>query len=356
MKGGAGLRRITLFSLPALLLPLIASAHEVYVLTPGEISTGVATQPFDMFAVALQDVSQFTFWAFIAALTVFIVFFVSIIRPLERALDPVFARMRPYAPAVARATVGIGFICASYFQASFGPELPLAASYGPYAALVAVTLAVVGTLIVIGFWARAAALVALALYAVSTYLHGWYMLTYINYLGEFIVLLILGSHRASVHSMMGWREPLHRAFRRLAEKLKPLAFPILRVCFGISLLYASAYAKIFHNDLALQVASLPLAGHQYGLAHYLGFEPHFLVLGAAIIEIVIGLFFVLGIEIRFTSLFLLFWLSLSLYYFGEVVWPHIILIGIPIAFIMHGYDKYSLEGWLFKRGQREPIL
>jgi uncharacterized membrane protein YphA (DoxX/SURF4 family) len=135
-----------------------------------------------------------------------------------------------------------------------------------------------------------------------------------------------------------------------------LAFPILRVTFGIALIYASAYAKILHNNLALQVASLPLAGHPYSLAHYFGFEPQFLVLGAAIIELVIGLFFVLGIEIRFTSLFLLFWLSLSLWYFGETVWPHIILIGIPLAFILHGYDKYSVEGRLFKKRLREPVF
>jgi hypothetical protein len=81
-----------------------------------------------------------------------------------------------------------------------------------------------------------------------------------------------------------------------------------------------------------------------------------LVLGAALIELLIGTFYVLGIEIRWTSIFLLFWLSLSLWYFGEAVWPHIILIGIPIAFILHGYDRYSLEGWFFKKRRLEPVL
>ncbi len=80
------------------------------------------------------------------------------------------------------------------------------------------------------------------------------------------------------------------------------------------------------------------------------------MLGAAIIELLIGTFFILGIEIRFTALFVLFWLSLSLSYFGEAVWPHIVLIGIPVAFIFYGYDKYSLEGRFFKRRGREPVL
>jgi hypothetical protein len=47
---------------------------------------------------------------------------------------------------------------------------------------------------------------------------------------------------------------------------------------------------------------------------------------------------------------------LSLWYFQESVWPHIVLIGLPIAFFMHGYDKYSLEGYFLKKGRREPVL
>jgi len=113
---------------------------------------------------------------------------------------------------------------------------------------------------------------------------------------------------------------------------------------------------VLHNNLALQVASVPLAGHEYSLAYYFGFEPQFLVLGAAIIEILIGLFFIFGVAIRWNSIFLLFWLALSLWYFGESVWPHIVLIGLPLAFIMHGYDKYSLEGYFLKKGRREPVL
>ncbi len=339
-----------------LLLPVIVSAHEVYVLSGNSVVADINKPPFDMIAVTLQNMHQFLFWGFIAAVVVVGIFLISIIRPLERKLDPMLIRFKPYAPAVARITVGAGFIAASYFQAAFGPELPLAASFGSFAPLVSLMLAVIGTLLIIGFWARGAAVAALLLFGISAYLHGWYLLTYTNYLGEIIVLLLIGSHRLSVHSVMGWDERFHRYFHFFSDRLKHLAFPILRICFGVSLLYASLYAKVLHNNLALQVASLPLAGHQYPLAHYFGFEPHFLVLGAAIIEIIAGMFFVLGIEIRFTSLFLLFWLSLSLWYFGESVWPHIILIGIPVAFIMHGYDKYSLEGRFFKKGNREPVF
>jgi uncharacterized membrane protein YphA (DoxX/SURF4 family) len=343
----------------AFFAPLLTYAHEVYVLTPSEIHAAVNEPAFDMIAVLQADLAHFAFWAFIGILTVLAVFFISISRKLERVLNPLFDRLRPYAAPTARVTVGLSFLLAAFYQASYGPELPLGPAWGAYTGLVTVVLVVIGFLIIFGVYARFAAFVALLLFTAAVYRNGIYMLTYTNYLGEILVLLILGNHHGA-SSKQGKRErsgPLGRVLRSFPlSRLAPYSFALLRVCFGVSLFYASIYAKILHNNLALDVASMPLAGHMTTVAQVLGFEPHFLVLGAAIVEIVVALFFIFGIEIRFTSLFLLFWLSLSLVYFGEVVWPHLILIGIPIAFIMYGYDKYSIEGRFFKKGGWEPVL
>ena len=335
-------RLIRAFSLlAALFAPALASAHEVYVLSPAQIQLAMQTPAFNELSVMQTYLSQVAFWAFIVTLTIIIVFFISIIRPLERWLYPVLARGRRYAEPVARITIGISFLAAAYYGATYGPELPIAATFGGAADAVRVILVIIGAMLVAGVYTEIAALVALVLFATTVYFHGIYMLTYTNYFGEIILLLILGS----------WR-----GLGALQRKLAPYSFAFLRVCFGISLFYASFYAKIMHNNLALMVASLPLAGHTQSLARVFGFEPHFLVFGAALIELVLATFFILGLEIRFASLFLLFWLSLSLWYFGEAVWPHVILIGIPIAFILYGYDRYSLEGRFFKRNGREPVL
>jgi uncharacterized membrane protein YphA (DoxX/SURF4 family) len=343
-------RIIALGALMAALVPSLAWAHEVYVLTPAQIQAGIAAPAFNEAALAWTDFSAFAFWAFVGALMVFVVFFASISHALEKRLDPLLARLRRYAAPIARITIGLSFLAAAYYQASYGPELPLRATFGAYSGIITIILIVIGVLITLGIYARAAALVALALFTIAVWYHGIYMLTYTNYLGEIIVLLILGTHHGA------FPRSAKSAVDRIGKAFAPYSFLALRVCFGVSLFYASFYAKILHNDLALQVASLPLAGHALSIASALGFEPHFLVLGAAIVELLIAIFFILGIEVRFTALFLLFWLSLSLWWFGEVVWPHIVLIGIPIAFICWGYDKYSLEGWLFKKGAREPVL
>ena len=340
--------------------PHTVSAHEVYVLTPAQIAQATGMPRFDMLIVIQNNLHEFIFWAFITILTIFCVFFISIIRLLERWTDPFFMKLRPYAPFVARVTVGVSFLAAAYYQASYGPELPLVHTYGSLTGIATVILVIIGLLTVIGYYARIAAFVALIMYGIAVWFHGWYMLTYINYMGEIVVLFALGAHNVSLDAFFKKRKtsriPTERkiaapaAWTKISDWIAARSFAILRICFGISLIFASAYAKIFYNNLGLFTVM------QYHLDKILGFEPHFLVLGAAIIEILIGTFIILGIEIRFASLFFEFWLMLSLWFFGEVVWPHIILIGIPIALIMYGYDNYSVEGWLFRKKKYEPIL
>jgi hypothetical protein len=341
-----------LFALPflAVLTPLIARAHEVYVLTPQEIATDVSAQPFDMVQVALQNLHQFIFWGFIAFVAISTIFFISIFRPIERLLNPFFLRARHWAPTICRVTVGLGLLAGAYYQASFGPELPYAASFGILGPAIRIIVVALALCFISGMWVRPAAFVALLLFGYAIYRNGIYMLTYTNYLGEFLVIFLLASH------VWGKRVSGKDVWARIASAAAPYEVVIVRVAFGISLFYSALYAKILHNNLALDIASLPLAGHAHGIAYYFGFEPHFMVLGAAIIEILIAVFFILGIEIRWTCIFLEFWLALSLWYFGESVWPHLILIGIPVALFFWGYDHYSLEARFFKRGRLEPVL
>lgn len=352
------MKKIPLFSLLAtLLLPVSASAHEVYVLSNETISTALATPRFEMLPIVFSNIGAFLFWASVTMVTVVGVFFFSISRRMEKKFSPWFEKMRPWAPLVGRVTIGISFLAAALFQANYGPELPLSETFGSFTPFATALLTLIGVCITFGFFVRGAAFIALAFFAIATYFNGWYMLTYLTYLGEIIVLILLGAHKlgsSSSRELLSVGVP--KFFARLTDKLAPYSFLILRVTFGISVIYSALYAKIIHNNLALAVAADPLANHLYGVAHYLGFEAHFLVLGAAILEVVLGICFVLGIEIRFFALFLEFWLGLSLYYFGESVWPHLMLFGIPLVFFLYGYDKYSLEGRYFKKGKLQPVL
>ncbi|MCA9363764.1 hypothetical protein KC727_00910 [Candidatus Kaiserbacteria bacterium] len=332
-------------------VPNLAFAHEVYVLPEDVREAALQAPSFSFLEVIQANLTDFLLWGFVAFLVVFLVFFASISRFLEHKLDPFLAKLPPYAPVASRIAIGASFLASAYYGALFGPELPLDDTFGAFSPLVTGLLVVVGIMTMLGVYARIATLGALMLFIAEITTHGWYMLTYLNYAGELVLIGLLGAHHLAFHHKGHDAARAPHWFLRLKTVLAPYAFLILRIAFGVSLIFASLYAKVFHNELALAVTT------EYpDLLTFFGFEAHFLVLGAAIIEILIGLFFILGVEIRFTALFMLFWLSLSLWYFGEAVWPHLILIGIPIAFIFYGYDRYSLEGYFFKKNGREPVL
>src|SRR3989344_2765162 len=59
-------------------IPLIASAHEVYVLPPDTVAQAVVAPPFDMMATTMNSLGQFVFWGFVAFVLVSTVFFISI--------------------------------------------------------------------------------------------------------------------------------------------------------------------------------------------------------------------------------------------------------------------------------------
>ncbi|MCL4404245.1 DoxX family membrane protein [Patescibacteria group bacterium] len=337
-------------------LPGIASAHEVYVLSSSSIAEAIATPSFNILAVIGREAPRFLIWAGIAIALVATVYLISMWPALGERLGPLFKRIKRYGPLIARFTIGISFLACAYYQATFGPELPFSSTFGPLSGLITIVFAVLGVLAILGLWVRPAAFTALVIFGCTVWSHGIYMLTYANYLGEMIVLLIMGTHEFGLDSLIARRRqaglPAAKSswLSRTQQYLVPRSFMFLRVLFGAALIYASAYAKIIHNNLALFTVE------QYHLDKLLGFSPHFLVVGAALVEIAIGLFFILGFEIRFTAVFLLFWLTLSLIFFGEIVWPHLILIGIPIAYIFYGYDRYSLGGYLSRKRRYEPVL
>lgn len=338
---------VMLFSAPAL-----AHAHEVYVLSPEAFEAGKNALSFSFLEIFQNNTYETILWGSLVGFLIITVFFISISQKVEMKLDPFLTRIKHYAPFVARVTAGLGFIACGYYGALFGPELSFAFMFGDFELLVQTLFIIMGACFVFGFATRMFGLLALCFFCIGIYHYQWYMLTYSNYFGEIVVLLLVGSHKLSIDTT--YKDTIFGTFKHLRDRIARLfgeyAFLILRVSFGLSLIYASVYAKFLHNQLALAVVE------QFNLTAVFPFAPEFIVFGAAIIELLFGIFFILGIEIRFTSLMINVFLGLSLLYFGEVVWPHIILIGIPIAFMCYGYDRYSLEGYFLKRGNREPIF
>ena len=340
------LLRATLGACLVFFSPVVVSAHEVYVLSTETIASDIATTSPNPFVMIAQQPRLFAFYGMIGVILVSTVFAMSITHFFERVFNPLLNKLKSWAAPIARITLGACLIASAYHFALFGPELPLE-QFGTFGLLMQIALYVTGVLCLLGLWTRTAGIIALGIFLTGVIKYDTYMLTYANYLGEICIAIILGSGRYSLDHWMGWHQQL---FKSTARKFEPYAFPLLRILFGISIVYAPLYAKLWHSQLALDVVS------KYNLTNFFHFEPLFFVLGAFIVEILIGLFIMFGFEIRHTALFFLFWIFLSLLYFGEAVWPHLVLIGVLVSLFCHGYDRWSVEGYLFKHGTREPVL
>jgi uncharacterized membrane protein YphA (DoxX/SURF4 family) len=158
-------------------------------------------------------------------------------------------------------------------------------------------------------------------------------------LGEIIVLILFGA-----------REPWS-AYRWLFGKLARLPIikqyesDIVRVFYGLALMYAAINVKFLHPILTISVIV------QYNLTRFHLLFPHdplFVVLGAALAEVAIGLFIMLGFQLRLTILVTLFYITLSLIFFRESVWPHLVLYGISLNLLITP-QKLSLDNWLAKK-------
>lgn len=334
------------------LVPVIASAHEVYVLSPEEIQQAVAMPSPNPFSAVPGQEFLFLQWGVVIAGLILVVFSLTISPLFERIFDPSLARLKRYAPIIGRVTFGLALFASGYFHAFFGPELPFTGVMSAGAAeLLSIALMAAGVLICFGLLTRIISAFALGVFVFTLFHYHWYMLTYCNYLGEIILFLILGGGLWSLDRAIPFLSRIEEATEGIGRSLEKYSFFILRVLFGFSLFWASFYAKFIHSNLALDTVN------DYHLTMYFHFTPLFLVLGAFLVEALIGACFFFGFEIRFAAIVFTCFLTMSILFFGESVWPHIILFGVNFALFFHGYDKYTLEQAVFQRGRKgEPVL
>ncbi len=193
-------------------------------------------------------------------------------------------------------------------------------------------------MILFGFMTELAAAIGIGIFISAFLVFGTYMFTYSNYLGEFIVLLLFGMRAFSIDTYLFG--PLRR-FHNF-EKYETL---IIRIMYGFALIYAAIVVKLLHPDLTTSVVTT------WNLTqfHWLfPSDPLLVAFGAGIVECVIGLFIIFGFEMRLTVLISLFYITLSLLYFREMVWPHILLYGISFNLLVQP-ETFTLDHLFFER-------
>ena len=336
----------------AVLAPLAVSAHEVYVLSPQEIKAAVSMPSPNPFSVIPEQEFQFLQWGVLVAGLILVVLALTVSPLFEKIFDPWLMKLKRYAPIIGRLTFGLALFASGYFHAFFGPELPMSGVMSSGAAqILSIALVVSGILLCLGFLTRIISFLMLCVFVYAVYQYHWYMLTYVNYLGEIILFLIIGGGLWSLDGAIPFLARIESSTHGIATVFEKYSFLILRILFGFAVFWASFYAKFLHSNLALDTIN------DYHLTNYFHFTPLFLVLGALLVEALLGACFFFGFEIRFAAVVFTIFLTMSILFFGEAVWPHIILFGVNFALFCHGYDKYTLEKALFQRKRAgEPVL
>ena len=329
----------------ALLSVPVGQAHEVYVLNATTIASDLAVERVNVADALDSPGAQQTFIRSVifGVLAAIIVSYL-IHTKFSKHLDDRFQKLRPYAHLVIRIGLGISFLWGAYHNSIFGPELPMTQLLGGMAWKP--IMLVVGIMLIFGLMTRVAAFVGLLAFLTVAVNPGrfdaFYMMNYLNYLGEIVVLLLERGTKYSLDEYLKW--PAHIFHHRLPHWIRTLerfgeqhSFLIIRVCFGIALIWAAISIKILHPKLSLDVLTL------YHLDEKVAFTTLFVVFAAGIIEILLGLVLITGVMYRPGLFVTVFFIGYSVWFFGEEVWPHVILVALAVGLFIHGKDKWCYE-------------
>lgn len=320
----------------------IASAHEAYVLPYntfwGDMKEGVSLHAFD----ALKSTHNL-YLVFVIGGSVLILFILNFFfrrSMMGQKVSHFFEKFSYLGPHFIRITIAAAFFFSAMSNTFLGPELH--GSLFPFPHILQISLFAMSGMIAFGIFTELAALVGIIIFLSSFFIFGSYVFTYLNYLGELIVLLLFGMRFFSVDRYLFG--PLRR-FQSLA-KYETL---IVRVLYGLALLYAAITVKLLHPDLTVLVVN---TWHLTKFSWLFPSDPLLVTLGAGVVEALIGLFIIFGFELRLTVLISLFYITLSLFYFRELVWPHLLLYGISFNLLVQP-ENFTIDHILFRHHRDE---
>lgn len=310
-------------SLGAFALPLVARAHEAYVLSPTDFQKGMAAggpDPFDAFKNP-DNVRTMV----LASIGVTIVLVLNILArqtKLGHKFHHWIEKLEPYGTVAMRVSIGLSLFAGALTWNFLGPELTLHDL--PMSAVLRWALFVSSGLIFAGLLTEVAAAAALIVFCVAFFKYGMYLATYLNYLGELAALLLFGPHRFSLDKLV------FKARKHLPS-LKKYEMSIVRISYGLGLIYAGITVKLLHPLITVLVVD------QYDLtrfSHMFPKDPMMVVLGGGLGEIAVGLFILFGFQMRLAILVSLYYVTMSLIFFRELVWPHLLLYGISLYLLV----------------------
>ena len=327
------------FILPILLfLPGLASAHENYVLPKADIDRGMMDWSLNVFS-ALKNPHNLVI-ALGAGLGITIAFTIFYFLSFSKAgifLGRKIQKLEPLGHVILRVALAVSFFASAYFNSFLGPEIPLSSI--PAGSIIRLVLAISGFLILFGFLTELAGLIGLIILILTTFVYKDYMLTYFNYFGEFAALMLFGSR------FFSW-DKIRTKASAWQNKFKAWEIPLIRITYGISVLYPAISIKLLHPIIMVEIAN------KYNLMQFHWLfppDPLLISLGTGLAQIAVGLFIIFGFETRLASLATLFLYLGSILFFKEAVWPHYILLALALYLVINDGGEYSIDKFIERR-------
>lgn len=315
-----------------------ASAHEAYVMKTGtfwsDIQSSISLHAFS----ALKDPSNLRV-TIVIVLCVWLALglnFWFLRSSLGQTLTQKIEKLAWLGPHLIRYALALAFFFASTSGTFLGPELN--ANLFPYAALIKTTLFIISIFVALGLFTEIVALAGIIIYIIGFFVFGRYVFTYLNYFGELVVLLLFGLRTFSLDAK------IFSPLQRFPNFAKYENF-IVRAFYGLALIYAAVTVKILHPEITVDVINTWHLNQYHWLFPH---DPLLITLGAGIVEAVIGLFILIGFQTRLTVLVSLFYITLSLLFFRELVWPHLMLYGISLSLLVQP-QVLALDNVFFKK-------
>ncbi len=220
------------------------------------------------------------------------------------------ASIQKWAPkvlSIASIGFGLAFIIFSLQGFIFAPNLPAVGAMG--ASMLALQF-LAGIMILLGLYERVGGLLIILLFILGINEYGMYeMLDTLEMIGFAIYVIIIGRPK--------WKIRDTNLIEPVTHPMHSYGLPILRVGTGLNLIILGFTEKILTPSLTDNF----LSTHNWNFMQILGFEGftnYWFAFSAGSVEILFGIFFLLGLVTRTTTICLAIFLATTLVLLGPV--------------------------------------
>lgn len=265
------------------------------------------------------------------ALGVYLEHKVSVPEKMEKYIE----RWAPRVLSLASIGFGTAFVLFSLNGFVFAPNLPAVGTMGIVLLLVQ---ALAGVCILFGFYERIGGVLVILLFVLSCLTYGPIeMLDTLEMLGFAFYAIIIGRPLWKIRDTQFLQPLMHR--------IHEYGLPILRVGTGLNLIVLGFTEKILAPDLTADF----LTQYHWNFMQMLGFHgftDYWFAFSAGVVEVLFGVFFVLGLVTRTTTLVLAVFLVTTLVLLGPVeLLGHLPHFSIAVVLVVLGRgSKLSLVG------------